>query len=174
MKASQPLTHFAPVESPAQVLVLVETSPAVYLIHQQHLQAAYTLLEGLAADDRVALGTYDGAARLVLRLTENKLAIAQALHALHYNLGMGQLNLFDGLRAALAWLAPLPGKKAIVLLTRVSILQAPVTGRSCWKSCAQAMWWFSRSRWAVNCVSLRPRRTRRRARASSPRPRIPA
>ncbi len=114
---AQPLTHFAPVESPAQVLVLVETSPAVYLIHLQHLQAAYALLEGLAADDRMALGTYDGAARLVLNLTENKLAIAQALDALHYNLGMGQLNLFDGLRAALAWLAPLPGKKAIVLLT---------------------------------------------------------
>lgn len=115
--AEQPVTHFAPVEAPAQVLVLVETSPAVYLIHQQHLQAAYALLEGLAADDRVALGTYDGAARLVLDFTESKPAIAQALDALHYNLGMGQLNLFDGLRTALDRLAPLPGKKAIVLLT---------------------------------------------------------
>jgi Ca-activated chloride channel family protein len=113
----QPLTHFAPVEAPAQVLVLVETSPAVYLIHQQHLRAAYALLEGLAADDQVALGTYDASVRLALGFTANKLAVGRTLDALHYNLGMGQLNLFDGLGLALDWLAPLPGKKAVVLLT---------------------------------------------------------
>src|SRR5437879_6603057 len=39
----QPLTHFASVEAAAQVLVLVETGPAVYLIHQQHLLAAYEI-----------------------------------------------------------------------------------------------------------------------------------
>lgn len=113
----QPLTHFTPVEAPAQVLVLVETGPAVYLIHRQHLLAANALLEGLAADDRVALGTYDQAARPVLDFTEDKRGLAQALEGLHYNLGMAQLNLFDGLAAALDWLAPLPGKKAIVLLS---------------------------------------------------------
>ncbi len=113
----QPLTHFAPVEAPAQVLVLVETSPAVYLIHQQHLRAAYALLEGLAADDQVALGTYDASAHAALGFTPNKLAVGQALDRLHYNLGMGQLNLFDALGIVLDWLAPLPGKKAIVLLT---------------------------------------------------------
>lgn len=113
----QPLTHFAPAEAPAQVLVLVETSPAVYLIHRQHLQAAYALLEGLAADDQVALGTYDASARLALNFTPNKRAIAEVLDALHYNLGVGQLNLSDALSAALDWLARLPGKKTIVLLT---------------------------------------------------------
>lgn len=113
----QPLTHFTPVEAPAQVLVLVETSPAVYLIHQQHLRAAYALLKGLAADDQVALGTYAGSARLVLNFTPDKPGVAQALDNLHYNLGMAELNLFDGLRTAVEWLAPLPGKKAVVLLT---------------------------------------------------------
>ncbi len=113
----QLLTHFAPVEAPAQVLVLVETGPAVYLIHREHLQAAYALLEGLAADDRVALGTYDESARPLMNFTEDKAALAQALGGLRYNLGMAQLNLFDSLGTALEWLAPLPGKKAIVLLT---------------------------------------------------------
>jgi len=113
----QPLTHFAPVEATAQVLVLVETSPAVYLIHQQHLQAAYALLDGLAADDRVALGTYDRSARLVLNFTDDKPALAEALDGLHYNLGVAQLNLFEGLGTALDWMAPLTGKKAIVLLS---------------------------------------------------------
>ncbi len=113
----QPLTHFVSVEAPAQVLVLVETGPAVYLIHRQHLLAAQALLEGLAADDQVALGTYDQAARPVLGFTEDKRALAQALEELRYNLGMAQLNLFDGLAAALEWLGPMPGKKAIVLLS---------------------------------------------------------
>jgi Ca-activated chloride channel homolog len=113
----QPLTNFASVEAPAQVLLLVETSPAVYLIHQEHLAAAHALLEGLALDDRVALGTYDRSARLLLDFTLDKLALAQALDSLHYNLGMADLNLFDGLAAALDWLAPVSGKKAVVLLT---------------------------------------------------------
>ncbi len=113
----QPVTHFAPVEAPAQVLVLVETGPAVYLILREHLLAAYALLEGLAPDDRVALGTFDQSARLMLNFTEDKSALAQALGGLRYNLGMAQLNLFDSLGDALDWLAPLPGKKAIVLLS---------------------------------------------------------
>jgi len=131
----QPLTHFAPVETPAQVLVLIETSPAVYLIHQQHLRAAYALLEGLAADDQVALGTYDASARLALGFTPNKPAVGQALDALHYNLGMGQLNLFDSLGMALEWLVPLPGKKAIVLLT--TGLDTSGTGR--WEALLQKL-----------------------------------
>jgi len=63
----QRITYFAPVEAPAVVLVLVETGPAVYLIHRQHLTSAYKLLEGLGADDQVALASYDQAARLLCR-----------------------------------------------------------------------------------------------------------
>ncbi len=131
----QPLTHFAPVEAPAQMLVLVETGPAVYLIHRQHLAAAYALLEGLAPDDRVALGAFDQSARLLLNFTEDKGALAQALDALRYNLGMAQLNLFDSLQAALDWLAPLPGKKAIVLLS--TGLDTSGAGR--WEALAQKL-----------------------------------
>lgn len=35
--AERPITNFASSEAPALVLVLVETSPAVMLIHRQHL-----------------------------------------------------------------------------------------------------------------------------------------
>jgi VWFA-related protein len=115
--AEQPITHFAPVEAPAVVLVLVETSPAVYLIHRQHLEAAQALLDGLAADDWVGLGTYDQSARLRLGLTQDKRALHGAMLDLQYGLGMGQLNLFDGVSAALGWLAGVPSKKAIVLLS---------------------------------------------------------
>ena len=107
----QAITHFAPVEEPALVLVLVETSPAVYMIHRQHLEAAHGLLEGLAADDRVALASYDQAARQVLSFTADKGALYGALVSLRYNLGMPQLNLLQSMGTALDWLAPIPGKK---------------------------------------------------------------
>lgn len=112
----QPVTHFASVEAPAQLLLLVETSPAVYLIHTQHLEAAYALLEGLGADDRVAMATYDQSAQLVLDFTTDKSSVSEALDGLHYNLGTAGLKLFESLAPVLDWLAQFPGKKALVLL----------------------------------------------------------
>src|SRR5712664_4205995 len=51
----QPLTGFAAIEEPAQVLLLIEAGPAVYLLEGGHLQAAVALLDGLSNDDRVAV-----------------------------------------------------------------------------------------------------------------------
>lgn len=113
----QPITHFTPMEAPAQVLLLVETGPAVYLIHRQHLAAAHRLLEGLAAEDAVALATYDAEARLAAPFTSDKRALQQHISGLRYNLGNSRLNFFGSLAAALDWLATTPGKKSIVLLT---------------------------------------------------------
>lgn len=113
----QKITYFAPVETPAVVFVLVETGPAVYLIHRQHLASAYTLLEGLGGDDQVALASYDQTARLLLPFSSDKRAVAQALTGLRYNLGAAELGLFDAVNAALEWLAPIPGKKALVLMS---------------------------------------------------------
>jgi hypothetical protein len=42
----QPLTIFQTIQEPPEVCVLVATSPAVYLIERQHLEAAYALLDG--------------------------------------------------------------------------------------------------------------------------------
>ncbi len=113
----QPITHFVAVEAPAQVLLLVETSPAVYLIHRQHLAAAHLLLGGLAAGDSVALATYDSEARIAAPFTLDKGALQQQIAGLRYNLGNSRLNFFGGLAAALDWLAATPGKKSVVLLT---------------------------------------------------------
>lgn len=113
----KPLVFFTPVEAPAQVLVMVEASPAVYLIHNQHLLAAYALLDGLAPDDQVALAVYNQAPRAILAFTSDKRALAAALGQIQYTIGMGQLNFYDSISIVLDWLAPLAGKKAIVLLT---------------------------------------------------------
>ena len=113
----QPITFFTPTDAPAQILVMVETSPAVYLIQNEHLTAAFALVQGLAADDQVALVTYSQEPHAVLAFTADKTAFTAALGQLQYTLGMGQLNFFDSISTALDWIASLPGKKALVLLT---------------------------------------------------------
>lgn len=113
----QPITHFAAMEAPARILLLVETSPAVYLLHREHLEAAQELLAALKPEDEVALGVYDQSARLLLPFSRDKLALAQALAGLRYNLGTTQLYLLDSVAAALGWLDSVPGRRAMVLLT---------------------------------------------------------
>lgn len=113
----RPVAFFAPVEAPAQMLVLIETSPAVYLIHDEHLFAAYALLDGLAPDDQVALATYDQAPRAVLGFTSDKSAVVSALGGIHYNIGAAQLNFYDSVSEVLDWQGPQAGKRALLLLT---------------------------------------------------------
>src|SRR5713226_6149724 len=51
----QPISDFAAIEEPAQVLLLIEAGPAVYLLEGGHLQAAHSLLNGLSSGDRIAV-----------------------------------------------------------------------------------------------------------------------
>jgi len=116
-ETEQSIVYFAPVEAPAEVLVLVETSPAVYLIHNQHLAAAYAFLDGLAADDQIALVTYDREPHALLSFTPAKSDLAAALGQIQYTLGTSELNFFDSISTVLDWIAPVPGKKALVILS---------------------------------------------------------
>ena len=113
----RPLMFFIPTDAPAEILVMVETGPAVYLIQNQHIAAAYALLDGLAPDDQVALVTYDETPRAVLEFTPDKSALQTALGKIQFSVGMGDLNFYDSLSSALDWIAPVPGKKTVVLLT---------------------------------------------------------
>lgn len=114
---AQPIVFFTPVDAPAQVLVLVETSPAVYLIQNEHLIAAYALLDGLAANDQVALVTYDQTPHALLGFTPDKSTLIGALGQIQYTLGMAQLNFFDSISGVVDWLTPIHGKKALVILS---------------------------------------------------------
>jgi Ca-activated chloride channel family protein len=113
----QPITDFLNVDEPAQVLLLVEAGPAVYLIEGGHLQAIHALLEGLSPSDRVAIARYNDAPQLILNFTPDKLTAAAALDQLRFNVGFGQLNLASSLVTVLDWLAQVPGKKSLVLLS---------------------------------------------------------
>jgi Ca-activated chloride channel family protein len=113
----QPITDFLPIEEPAQLLLLIESGPAVYFLGQGHFRAADTLLTSISPADRVAVAAYSNAPQLVLGFTPDKTAARFALHNLNFNLGFADLNLSASVAATLDWLAPLPGKKTIVLLS---------------------------------------------------------
>jgi Ca-activated chloride channel homolog len=113
----QPVTDFLPVEEPAQLLLLIESGPAVLLLSKTHLLAADVLLTKLAATDRVAIASYSKMPQLVLDFTANKTEARLALQSINFSNDFADLNLSSSLAAAIDWLAPLPGKKAIVLLS---------------------------------------------------------
>ena len=113
----QPLTDFADVQQPAQVLLLIEAGPAVYLLESGHLQAAHALLDGLSPDDRVAVVQYAEAPQALLPFTTQKQTAADALDQVRFNLGFASLNLSLSVAKVLEWLTPVQGKKSIVLLS---------------------------------------------------------
>ncbi len=113
----QPITDFTAVDEPAQVLLLIEAGPAVYLLEGAYLQAAHGLLQGLATADSVAVAKYSDAAQAVLAFTPDKQLAESALGALHYNLGFGSLNLSSSLSQVLVWLHGTAGKKSVILLS---------------------------------------------------------
>jgi Ca-activated chloride channel family protein len=113
----QPITDFLAIEEPAQTLVLIEAGPAVYLLEGGHLQAARAFLNGLSADDRVAVVKYDNAPQGLVDFTSDKDVVAAAFDDLSFNLGVGALNLSSSLSRVLDWLAVVNGKRTVVLLS---------------------------------------------------------
>jgi Ca-activated chloride channel family protein len=113
----QPITDFLSIDEPAHVVLLVESGPAVRLLGAGHIRAADTLLSSFAPDDRVAIVKYSNAPSLLLEFTPDKDIARNALAQVNFKLGFGDLNLTSSLSAILDWLAPLPQKKTIVLLS---------------------------------------------------------
>jgi Ca-activated chloride channel family protein len=113
----QPLTDFAAIEAPAQVLLLIEAGPAVYLLEGGHLEAALALLDGLSPGDRVAVVKYAEAPTVLLDFTPDKQAAQAAFGHLRFNLGFSALNLSSSVSKVLEWLASVQGKKSLVLLS---------------------------------------------------------
>jgi Ca-activated chloride channel family protein len=110
-----PIKYFAAEEAPAQVIVLVETGPAVYLLRHEHVTAAAELIEGLRADDRIAVASYSDTIMPLLGFTSDKRQAVAALDSLNYGMGMANLNFYDNLATAVDWAGG--GKAAIVLLS---------------------------------------------------------
>lgn len=115
--AERPIEYFAAEEEPAQVLVLVEAGPAVFLLRGEHLNAVAALIDGLGPTDRIAIASYSDAPRLLLDFTTDKRQAAATLGSLGYGLGIAQLNFYDSLASAVSWMGSSGTKRAIVVLT---------------------------------------------------------
>jgi VWFA-related protein len=113
----QPLTGFAAIEEPAQVLFLIESGPAVLFLGKNHVLASDTLLNNLSPNDRVAIASYSRSPELLLDFTPDKPTARLALQNLNFMAGFAQLNLSSSLASAIDWLTPLPGKKTVVILS---------------------------------------------------------
>lgn len=113
----QPISDFTAIEEPAQVLLLIEAGPAVYLLEGGHLQAARSLLDGLSMGDHVAIVKYAESPTALLDFTRDKQAALAAIGQLRFNLGFGSLNLSASVSKVLEWLGNAQGKKTIVLLS---------------------------------------------------------
>lgn len=113
----QPITDFLSVAQPAQVLLLIESGPAVVFLGKEHFHAADTLLNSLSSDDRLAIASYSKDPELLLDFTADKSDARIALENLNFMLGFAELNLTASLASATDWLGTLRGKKTIVLLS---------------------------------------------------------
>jgi Ca-activated chloride channel homolog len=112
----QPLTDFLPIEESAQLVLLIESGPAVLFLGENHLRAAAVLLKDISPSDRVAIVTYSKVPELVQDFS-SKSEAWDALQRLNFMAGFGELNLSSSLSNTIDWLTPLPGKKTIVLLS---------------------------------------------------------
>jgi Ca-activated chloride channel homolog len=113
----QPVTSFLSIEEPAQLVLLIESGPALLIMGKRHLQAADAMLGALSPADRVALASYSDDSRLLLDFTPDKTAARLALQKLNAMASLGHLNLSSSVAATLDWLAFVPGKKCIVLVS---------------------------------------------------------
>ena len=126
----QPITDFAPVEQSTQVVLLIESGPAVLFLAKNHVLAADAFLQSIPAADRVAIASYTRAPELILNFTTDKMAARLALQQLSFVNGFGDLNLSSSLATTIDWIASVPGKKTIVLLSTGVDSSPPET----WKS----------------------------------------
>jgi Ca-activated chloride channel homolog len=113
----QPITDFAPVEQSTQVVLLIESGPAVLFLAKEHVLAADALLQSVPAADPVAIASYTRKPELILNFTPDKIAAREALRELSFVNGFGDLNLSSSLATTIEWIASVPGKKTIVLLS---------------------------------------------------------
>jgi Ca-activated chloride channel homolog len=113
----QPIAGFLANDDPAQVVLMLECGPSMYLFGKESIQKADTLIANLASNDRVAIVCYSSSAQVLFELSENKPAARLALRELDFNAGFAELNLSRSLLEVLAWLSTVPGKKTVVLIS---------------------------------------------------------
>jgi len=121
----QPITGFLSIDEPSQLVFLIESSTADYLLAKlggSLFIGANALLRSVSPADRVAIIIYSDRPELVFDFSPDKVAAQLALQELNAqlvssNVGSNTMNLASSIAATLDWLGSVPGKKTIVLLS---------------------------------------------------------
>src|SRR5258707_3959770 len=113
----QPITDFLSIEEPAQLLLLIESGPAIALFSNNHLRAADALLTAIAPTDRVAIASYSQSPQLLLDFTPNKAQARATLQNLNFGNGFDDLNHSACLTSAIDSLPHFHGQKTNALLS---------------------------------------------------------
>lgn len=115
--APQALRTFVEETGPIRIALLVEASPAVFLIRQDHIVAAIALLRSLRPADEVALLTFSDQLRVVHGFTRNKDAVMQVLLSIDdYGHGTAAIFTRDALGRTLDWLGKDADRTAVLLI----------------------------------------------------------
>jgi len=113
----QEIAHFAPTRAPVRILLLVEASPAVFLIRGEHLAAAHALLRHLRTEDEAALASYSRSVRPQAEFTRDKNYIHnQLLRVTQFGLEMAEMNLLDAVAETLDRMSPPPQRTAVLII----------------------------------------------------------
>ncbi|HLK03929.1 MAG TPA: VWA domain-containing protein [Candidatus Acidoferrum sp.] len=112
----QPIAGFLANDDPAQVVLMLECGPSVYLFGAANIQKADALIANLSPADRVAIVCYSSGANVQFELSDNKAEARLALREINFYLGSGDLNLSRSLLDVFGWLRNVPGKKSVVLI----------------------------------------------------------
>jgi len=115
--APQIIAHFAPTRAPVRILLLVEASPAVFLLRGEHLAAAHLLLRHLRPEDEAALASYARRLQPQADFTRDKAQVEeQLLRVSQFGLEMADLNLLDAVATTLEQLNPPPQRTAVLVI----------------------------------------------------------
>lgn len=111
----QEITSFSSTEAPFNVALLIDTSHSTQRKLGAIRKAALTFVKQLQANDRVMIVTFDDHVRFVSDLTSDRQSLQRAINSVKSNYAT---SLYDAVhRTITEKLAPLPGRKAIVILT---------------------------------------------------------
>ncbi len=115
--APQETSHFAPTRAPVRILLLVEASPAVFLLRGEHLGAAHILLAHLREEDEAALASYSRNLQLQAEFSRNKETVHRQLQRLtQFGLEMAEMNLLNAVAQTLEQMSPPPQRTAVLII----------------------------------------------------------
>lgn len=115
----QAITGFLSADEPGQVVLMVEGGTAAFYLGKDELKTSADLLDRIPPTERIAVVSYTNHARLMLDFTNEKMAARETLQRLTGKSAIGgkEADLAESLGETLDWLAGIPGKKIIVLLS---------------------------------------------------------